>query len=176
LSGIQGILKQLFSAYPNTQVTPETVAVYLRLLADFAPADLQVIVDQAVATCKFLPTVAELRDMRHAMEAMGELSWGEAWEDVQKEMRRIGSYGVPQFRTELTAAVVRSMGWKTLCASENPQTDRAQFRDIYNAMQTRQGGVRKLLPQAREWSERNGGLAPIGETVKRIAANGNTQS
>lgn len=166
---IQGILKQLFSAYPNTQVTPETVAVYLRLLGDIAPTDLQVIVDQAVATCKFLPTVAELRDMRHSMEAMGELSWGEAWEDVQREMRRIGSYGVPAFRTELTAAVVRSMGWKVLCASENPQTDRAQFRDIYNAMQVRQGNVKKLLPQAREWSERNGGLAPLGEMVKRIA-------
>lgn len=176
MSNIQGILKQLFSAYPNTQVTPETVAVYLRLLGDIEPGDLQVIVDQAVATCKFLPTVAELRDMRHAMTQMGELSWGEAWENVQSEMRRIGNWGTPQFRTELTAAVVRSMGWKELCVSENPQTDRAQFRDIYSGMQTRQHSAQKLLPQAREWSERNGGLAPLGDMVKRIAANGSAQS
>lgn len=169
MNNIQAILKQLFAAYPNTQVTAETVAVYLRLLGDIAPADLQVIVDQAVATCKFLPTVAELRDSLHALEAMGELSWGEAWEDVQKEMRRIGSYGVPAFKTELTAAVVRSMGWKVLCASENPQTDRAQFRDIYNAMQSRQANVKRLLPQAREWSERNGGMSPLGDMVKLIA-------
>ena len=85
--------------------------MYLRLLGDIEPDDLQVIVDQAVATCKFLPTVAELRDMRHAMTQMGELSWGEAWENVQSEIRRIGNWGTPQFRTELTAAVVRSMGW-----------------------------------------------------------------
>lgn len=169
MSNIQAILKQLFAAYPNTQVTAETVAVYLRLLGDIAPSDLQVIVDQAVATCRFLPTVSELRDSLHALETMGELSWGEAWEDVQKEIRRIGSYGVPVFKTELTAAVVRSMGWKVLCASENPQTDRAQFRDIYNAMQSRQANVKKLLPQAREWSERNGGLSPLGDMVKLIA-------
>lgn len=169
MNNIQGILKQLFSAYPNTQVTPETVAVYLRLLGDIEPDDLQIVVDQAVATCKFLPTVAELRDMRHAMTQMSELSWGEAWENVQSEMRRIGNWGVPQFSTELTSAVVRSMGWRELCASENPQTDRAQFRDIYNGMQTRQHSTQKLLPQAREWSERNGGLKPIGDIVKQIA-------
>ena len=60
--------------------------------------------------------------------------------------------------------------------SENPQTDRAQFRDIYSGMQTRQHSAQKLLPQAREWSERNGGLAPLGDMVKRIAANGSAQS
>ena len=109
---VGSILKQLFAAYPNAQVTPETVAVYMRLLRDIQPEDLQVTVDQAIATCKFLPTVAELRDTLHGLTAIGQLSWGEAWENVQAEMRRIGSYGAPRFSSDLTASVVRSMGWK----------------------------------------------------------------
>ena len=164
------ILKQLFAAFPNTQISEGTVAVYMRLLADIPPESLQVAVDQAIATCRFLPTVAELRDTLHGLSAIGQLSWGEAWEDVQKEMRRIGSYGVPQFSSELTGAVVRSMGWKTLCASENQQTDRAQFRDMYNALAARRDGEQKLLPQAREYASANDNnrMLPISHLLARV--------
>ena len=163
------ILKQLFAAFPNTQISDGTVAVYMRLLADIPPEALQVAVDQAIATCKFLPTVAELRDTLHGLSAIGQLSWGEAWEDVQTEMRRIGSYGVPKFSSELTAAVVRSMGWKTLCASENPQTDRAQFRDMYNALAARRDSDLKLLPQAREYANDNR-MLPISHLLAGIVS------
>ena len=169
MSDTFSILKQLFSAFPNTQVSEATVAVYLRLLRDIQPDDLQVAVDQAIATCKFMPTVAELRDTLHGLTAIGQLSWGEAWEDVQKEMRRIGSYGGPAFSNELTAAVVRSMGWKVLCASENPQTDRAQFRDMYNALAARRDSEQKLLPRAREWAGENR-MIPIGRLLEGIVA------
>ena len=162
------ILKQLFAAFPNTQISEGTVAVYMRLLADIPPESLQVAVDQAIATCRFLPTVAELRDTLHGLSAIGQLSWGEAWENVQSEMRRIGSYGVPQFSSELTASVVRSMGWKTLCASENPATDRAQFRDMYNALATRREGEQKLLPQAREWASENSRMLPVGRLLEGL--------
>ncbi len=171
---VGSILKQLFAAYPNAQVTPETVAVYMRLLRDIQPEDLQVAVDQAIATCKFLPTVAELRDTLHGLTVVGQLTWGEAWEDVQKEMRRIGSYGVPRFSSDLTAAVVRSMGWKVLCASENPATDRAQFRDMYNAMAARRDGEQKLLPQAREWAGENR-MIPIGRLLETMTQRAEVQ-
>lgn len=166
MSNIGSILKQLFAAFPNTQISEGTVAVYLRLLSDIPPEALQVAVDQAIATCRFLPTVAELRDTLLGLSTIGQLSWGEAWENVQSEMRRVGSYGVPHFSSDLTASVVRSMGWKTLCASENPQTDRAQFRDMYTALAARQAGEQKLLPQAREYaSETTGRLLPIGRLL-----------
>ena len=76
-------------------------------------------------------------------------------------MRRIGSYGVPHFEDELTARVVKMMGWRTLCASEQPSIDRAQFRDMYTALASREEREQKLLPHTREWAERNGGLLPL---------------
>lgn len=164
------ILKQLFAAYPQAQVSEQTVAVYLRMLRDIPPEALQVAVDQAIATSKFLPTVAELRDTLHGLRQLDTPSWGEAWEDVMSEMRRIGSYGVPQFRSRLTEQVVRSMGWKTLCASENPQTDRAQFRDMWNALAARQERTDKLLPGVREWAAQNNGPARLGDLVAGLLA------
>jgi hypothetical protein len=115
-----GILNQMFSAYPNTPISEEGIVVYVRLLQDIPTADLQTVVDQAIATFKFPPTIAEIRDMYHGLQHVDQLSWTEAWETVQKEIRRIGSWGVPQFTDSLTTRVVQAMGWKTLCASDNP--------------------------------------------------------
>lgn len=168
---VTSILRQLFAAYPNTAVTPETVAMYVRLLSDIPPAELQTVVDQAVATCKFLPTIAELRDMRHSLHNANRLTWADAWDAVQREIRRIGSYGTPRFDDPITARVVEAMGWKTMCAAlvENVATDRAQFRQMYEGYASRQEVAQKLLPQARELVERNagsnGGLIAMGRLL-----------
>jgi hypothetical protein len=165
---ITSILRQLFAAYPNSQATPETVAVYVRLLSDIPLDDLQTIVDQVIANDKFLPTIAELRDMHHTLNHADQITWADAWDSVMAEMRRIGSYGSPHFEDELTARVVKSMGWKALCASENTQTDRAQFRDMYNAIASRQESAQKLLPQARELAERSGGMISMRKLLGTI--------
>jgi hypothetical protein len=165
---ITSILRQLFAAYPNSQATPETVAVYVRLLSDIPLDDLQTIVDQVIANNKFLPTIAELRDMHHTLNHADQITWADAWDSVMAEMRRIGSYGSPHFEDELTARVVKSMGWKALCASENTQTDRAQFRDMYNAIASRQESAQKLLPQARELAERSGGMISMRKLLGTI--------
>lgn len=165
------VLAQLFACYPNTEVGRETTAMYVRLLQDIPPDELQTVVDQAVATCRFLPTIAELRDMRHSLQNANRLTWAEAWDSVQREIRRVGSYSTPRFDDELTERTVKAMGWKSLCASENPATDRAQFRDMYNAMAGRQETAQKLLPQARELVERNGG--GLVEMRRLLGVNGN---
>lgn len=60
----RGVLKQLFAAYPNNSATPETVAVYYRQLVSIPLDQLQAMVDAAISTSKFLPTVAELKTLR----------------------------------------------------------------------------------------------------------------
>lgn len=150
----RGILKQLFSAYPNTQATEETVAMYVRLLRDIPDADLQTVVDQSVATSKFLPTIAELRDMYHSLRTVNQITWVEGWDMVQREIRRVGSYGAPSFSDDLTARVVAAMGWREICASETPGVDRAQFRDMFQTMAACAETAQKLLPQARSYAAR----------------------
>lgn len=61
------ILQQLFEAFPNNKATEATAAVYYRLLRDIPADQLQAIVDAAISTSKFLPTVAELKTMRRTL-------------------------------------------------------------------------------------------------------------
>lgn len=162
------VLAQLFSAYPNSQATKETVFMYDRLLKDIPPTELQVVVDQAVAESEFLPTIARLRDMHRRLGNITLTTWEAGWEKVLKEIRRIGIYGTPVFDDEYTTQTVRTMGWRELCLSENQAVDRAQFRDIYTNLAARQDGLDKLLPQARrlavgKMQER--GLLPVGKLL-----------
>lgn len=169
-------LRQLFASYPNSQATVETVAQYDRLLSDIPPADLQTVVDQAVAECKFLPTVAELRERWHTLAGgLGQLTAGDAWGRVKDEIRRVGSWGTPKFDDPITARVVRNMGWLELCTSESPEgVDRAQFERMYNEIARRGEQVRKLLPQALDMAQRhNGGLTHISAYLPRPKAEEN---
>ncbi len=159
------IIRQLVSAYPNTQATVETIAVYDRLLADIAPGDLQTVVDQCIAECKFLPTVAEIRERYGLLtRRLGEPSAAEAWGEVQTEIRRVGYIGTPTFADTVTERVVKMMGWRELCASENAVADRAHFMRMYEQVAERAGQWQRLLPQARELAEQRiekGGLQRI---------------
>jgi len=158
------VLSQLFSAYANAKIDEGTVAVYLRLLRDIPPADLQTVIDQCIAECKFLPTVAEIRERYHALtRTLGQLSATDAWGEVKREIRRVGSWGTPQFDDPVIAKVVRNMGWRELCMSESPEgVDRAQFERAYNELIARGEQMHKLLPQAREMAhQRIGGLQHI---------------
>lgn len=160
---IEATLSMLFSSYPNAAISEATVAQYLRLLADIPPAELQVAVDQCIASCKFLPTIAEIRDAWHGLtHTLALPSATEGWDEVQREIRRVGYIGAPYFANAITARVVRAMGWRELCASENTVADRAHFLRMYEQLAERGEQVQKLLPQALDVVERhNGGLAHI---------------
>lgn len=161
----QPILKQLFVGFPSTEISEATVAVYLRLLADIPPAELQVIVDQCLVECKFLPTVAELRERHRTLTAThSQLTAAEAWGLVMGELRRVGSYGAPSFTDARTAQVVRTMGWRELCISEQPGVDRAQFMRMYDQLTTRDEQDQRLLPQARALANSRR-LLPVGAVV-----------
>ncbi len=155
----------LYAAFPNTEWSTTTQAVYAKHLADIPVEELKTVIAQAIGTCRFPPTVAEIRDTWHGLSHVGRLTYGEAWELVQKEIRRVGSYSKPQFSDETTARVVAAMGWKELCMSEDQGRDRAQFRDMYNALVGRDDTVEKLLPQARQLAERKQGLIPMSNVL-----------
>ena len=168
------IIKQLFFAYPSAAIAPEAILLYARLLADIPAADLQTVVDQAIAESKFLPTVAELRDLhRRLTGTIARQSSVEAWADVQQQIRRTGHSGAPKFDNELTRRVVAAMGWRNICMSETPGVDRAQFMRMYEQLADRADGLQKLLPGSRNLAERSlGGLQPLGVIIPQLTGTG----
>lgn len=79
------VLGTLFAAYQNAEVLPATRAVYVRSVMDFTVNEVRRAINVAVATEKWLPTVAVLRDL--VMEERLQLPYPqEAWELVQRTM------------------------------------------------------------------------------------------
>lgn len=150
MNDLHFVLKQLFMAYPNSRIEEATVAVYVRLLSDIPPSELQTVVDQAIVECTFLPTVAELRQRHRALtHTLLAPTAADGWGEVEREIRRIGRYGTPHFDDPLTARVVAMMGWLNLCNSETPGVERAHFLRMYESLANRQESLDRLLPQAR---------------------------
>src|SRR4051812_34193980 len=56
------ILAPMFVLFPNTNADDSTFEVYVRMLRDIDPQLLADAVLKAMNTCKFLPTVADIRE------------------------------------------------------------------------------------------------------------------
>ena len=165
---LETLMLKLVAAFPNSQATPETVTVYAEVLSDIPIQELRIVVNQVLAESKFLPAIAELREMHRKLGNVAKLTWADAWELVQKEIRRVGSYQLPKIDDETTARVVKAMGWRSLCASEEPEIMRAQFRQMYEAISNRQDGLDKLLPQSRRLAAEKSGMLPIRKLLEGL--------
>jgi hypothetical protein len=166
----------LFAAYPHAQATVETIAVYDRLLADIPATDLQVVVEQAIAECKFVPTVAEIREKWLALaSAANPHSSGEGWAELQKQILRTGHSGVPHFSDAITAQVVKQMGWRELCLSENQVADRAHFLRLYEEVVKQKAEVKRLLPQARQLVSQQGERGLPGNPTPALPKQGGSR-
>ncbi len=56
------ILAPMFASFPQTKADKNTVDNYVSMLRDIAPDALAAAVLRVKATCKFFPTIAEIRD------------------------------------------------------------------------------------------------------------------
>lgn len=61
---------------------------------------------------------------------------GDAWGDVLREIGATGRYRDPCFADPITATVVRRLGWRELCDSDNAAADRARFIQLYDQLAT----------------------------------------
>lgn len=147
----------LIAAYPNTQVTGDTINVYVRMLEDVPVQVLDCAVKQSLAECKFFPSVAELREKVFALSSnVSQVPDGwAAWGQVVNEIHRTGFYGQPEFKSPLLARAVEIIGWRELCTSENSVADRAHFVKIYDQLKHRAEQDVKLLPASRELIQRS---------------------
>lgn len=126
------------TAYPNAHVFPDKYAMKLwfQMLGDLEYNQVANAVAEHIVNSTFPPSIAEIRQ-RCVKPRIDIPDWAEAWEKVQKAIRYYGAYRDDEAIAsldEVTRAAVRRMGYKSLCFAElrNSETDRAQFREIYN--------------------------------------------
>lgn len=64
---VAAILRPMLALYPQTPVEAETLAVYIDMLRDIEPDRLAESVRQCMSECKWLPTVADIRERYEEM-------------------------------------------------------------------------------------------------------------
>lgn len=168
------IVALISAAYPNFNPTEQTVEVYYQTLKDLPGDELKAAALTAIAEAgrKFAPSVGELRgavgEIRKAVHNLP--SSYQAWEEVLKQMVRVGSYRSPEFSHPLIHRVVDTLGWKNLCLSENAVADRARFIQAYEQLLMRFERDDLLLPEVRGYIEANGGRLPAPASQMQLLA------
>ena len=93
-----------------------------------------------VAIEKWSPSIADIRQLATELVNGVTKDWGDGWEQVDFAIRRYGAYREAEAlesMDELTRQVVKRLGFKNICLSENLQNDRANFRMIYEQLAQR---------------------------------------
>lgn len=132
------IVAVLFAAFPNSRSSSGTSPAYESMLRDLDYAATNAAISKLLATCKFMPTIAEIREATLSM-ATGEIKpGGEAWGSVLKAIREKGVHRQigPDFgfKDPVTTKCVMLLNWAELCNSENTAADRARFIELYDRL------------------------------------------
>lgn len=130
------LAKGLKCAFTSPTFLPDEYAikVWYKFLNDL-PVDIATAcVERYIATNKYPPTIADIRQTVAEM-MVDKKDWSEAWKDVT---RYISLYGIPneakayEAMDEATREAVKRLGWQNLCMSQNQTADRANFRMVYD--------------------------------------------
>lgn len=128
--------------YPKENLLPNQPAMELwyRELQDIPYSVVEAGLRKWVATNKWSPSIAEIREMTATVQN-GEIpDWGDGWEQVLTAIRKYGSYRIPEAMESfdsITRQCVERLGFKNICMSENISVDRANFRMIYEQIAER---------------------------------------
>ena len=153
------------AAYPAWQVNEYTIEVYYQDLRDL-PADLLFAAaakarTNAARNLAFAPSTGEIRQAAAEIlrSVQGVPSSYQAWQEVNRAMIDIGSYGTPAFSHPLIGQAVDALGWRNLCMSENSVADRARFIQAYEQLAERTETEMMETPIVRGYIEKESGRA-----------------
>lgn len=129
--------------YPRETLLPNNQAMELwyRQLQDIPYLVAEAALNKWVATNKWSPSIAEIRETASSVQHGDLPSWGDAWETVLRCIRMYGSYRESEAleaMDEMTRTCVKRLGFRNICMSENITADRANFRMIYEQIAERQ--------------------------------------
>ncbi|MCC8125706.1 MAG: hypothetical protein LIO47_09855 [Akkermansia sp.] len=126
------------SAYPASRILEDNTSMdfWFLMLQDIPYEIAENAVMEHICTSVYPPNIAEIRRLCAQRCQKPVPGFDEAWRTVQDAMAKYGSYNAEKALSgmdEITAEVVRNLGWERLCRGENQAADRANFREAYEA-------------------------------------------
>ena len=135
--------------YPRENLLPNQQAMELwyRELSDISYEVAEAVLRKWVATNKWSPSIADIREATNIMLNGEQLTWGESWERALNAVRRYGSYekqAALDSLDPLTRRCVENIGYMDLCKSKNIMVERAHFQKIFEIYAQREHTNQKL--------------------------------
>lgn len=121
---------------PNEQ----SMELWYRQLKDIPFDVASMALDKWVATNKWSPSIADLREQSSKIVNGDVPDWGAGWEQVLKAISRFGMYRADEAVESLTGVAkecVKRLGFRNICLSENVDRERANFRMLYEELSDR---------------------------------------
>ena len=138
-------LALLLKTFPNKEISPE---VSWAILKDLTDAEFETAVLDIISTrAEIYPNTNMIALIRTRARKQDRLTSGEAWSMVLSEVRRVGSYGQPDFKDPLISKAVECVGWKSICLSETIGVERAHFFKAYDSLDKRESEEQIRLPK-----------------------------
>lgn len=138
--GIATIVK----AFPSAQVDPD---LWWAMLSDLKDEDMLRAVFRVIRSVRDVYPgtnwIALIREQAAKDDSPGV---GEALAEVRREIDRVGHVGTPKWSHPRIGRAVEAIGWRAMCCSESPATERAHFIRVYESIGTRDA-ERKVVGQ-----------------------------
>lgn len=141
--------------YPREKLLPneQAIELWFNQLQDIPYELAEITLNKWVATNKWSPSIADIREQATTITYGEVKDWGEAWREVLKAINDYGSYReleALESMDERTRRVVDRLGFRNICLSENIDHDRANFRMIYEQLVERDKQDAQLPPRLKE--------------------------
>jgi hypothetical protein len=143
------LLATIAAAYPSFESNDYKVKVWGEMLDDLSYEVVNAAAKKCIVENTFPPSIAELRKAAFDLLQPEAVAAPEAWGQV---IRAVHNYGFARQKDALNslppdvAEVVRWMGWREICHSENLDVVRGQFIKLFETQRKREQQL-KVLPQ-----------------------------
>lgn len=141
--------------YPKEKLLPneQAMELWFMQLQDIPYEVAEVTLNKWVATNKWSPTIADIREQATTLKNGEVKDWGDAWHEVLSAISKYGSYReleALESMDKTTRKVVERLGFRNICLSESIDHDRANFRMIYEQLIHREKQDAQLPPKVKE--------------------------
>ena len=143
------------AAWPAANIMPDKQSkeVWYTMLADLDYSVCMAALKEHMSTCRFAPSISELRERYSNGMSLPAKSWSDEWGEVMAAIRFCGMYreeGAVERLDDVTRKCVKRLGFQNLCTSENVTADRANFRMAYEQEQKAEKEIRQLPPALQQ--------------------------
>jgi hypothetical protein len=177
-SEVSKLVAVLIASFPHAKVNAGTSQAYEAMLADLDYETANGAVAALVATSRYLPTIAEIREAALTATQGPKRSGVDAWGEVRAAVGRYGMNRTPVFEDSVTAHVMSRLGWREFCQSDSSEMPswRARFVELYDKTATdeRRDALIRSLPAVRRMNELRAAESArpktVGELVERVVS------